>query len=156
MLATTRTTPLRPKIGDGATGYSRAELLKMTVFDIEQEFDRAKAQEVWRQIKSDESLILHGRHRRKDGSTFPIHLSIGEMESGGEKYFTGFIRDLKPVPASVFAEAEASHHATSIAAARAAGSAPVMLKTRTTRRRCAASPPVTLVSSRTWMNKSAP
>lgn len=32
--------------------------------------------------------------QRKDGSTFPIHLSIGEMESGGEKYFTGFIRDL--------------------------------------------------------------
>ncbi len=32
--------------------------------------------------------------RRKDGSTFPIHLSIGEMESGGERYFTGFIRDL--------------------------------------------------------------
>ena len=32
--------------------------------------------------------------QRKDGSTFPIHLSIGEMESGGERYFTGFIRDL--------------------------------------------------------------
>ena len=31
--------------------------------------------------------------------------------------WTGFIRDLKPVPASVFAEAEAGHHATSIAAA---------------------------------------
>ncbi len=32
--------------------------------------------------------------QRKNGSTFPIHLSIGEMESGGERYFTGFIRDL--------------------------------------------------------------
>jgi len=32
--------------------------------------------------------------QRKDGTTFPIHLSIGEMESGGERYFTGFIRDL--------------------------------------------------------------
>jgi two-component system sensor kinase FixL len=32
--------------------------------------------------------------RRRDGSTFPIHLSIGEMETGGEAYFTGFIRDL--------------------------------------------------------------
>jgi two-component system sensor kinase FixL len=32
--------------------------------------------------------------QRKDGTTFPMHLSIGEMQSGGAPYFTGFIRDL--------------------------------------------------------------
>jgi two-component system, LuxR family, sensor kinase FixL len=32
--------------------------------------------------------------RRSDGTTFPMHLSIGEMQSGGERFFTGFIRDL--------------------------------------------------------------
>jgi two-component system sensor kinase FixL len=32
--------------------------------------------------------------RRNDGTTFPMHLSIGEMQSGGERFFTGFIRDL--------------------------------------------------------------
>jgi two-component system sensor kinase FixL len=32
--------------------------------------------------------------QRKDGTTFPMHLSIGEMQSGGEPYFTGFVRDL--------------------------------------------------------------
>jgi len=32
--------------------------------------------------------------QRRDGSTFPIHLSIGEMLSAGKPYFTGFIRDL--------------------------------------------------------------
>jgi two-component system, LuxR family, sensor kinase FixL len=32
--------------------------------------------------------------QRKDGTSFPIHLSIGEMQSGSERYFTGFIRDL--------------------------------------------------------------
>ncbi|MFN3672987.1 MAG: PAS domain S-box protein [Bosea sp. (in: a-proteobacteria)] len=32
--------------------------------------------------------------QRKDGSTFPMELSVGEMHSGGERYFTGFIRDL--------------------------------------------------------------
>lgn len=32
--------------------------------------------------------------RRKDGTTFPMHLTIGEMQSAGEPYFTGFVRDL--------------------------------------------------------------
>src|SRR5690606_35600442 len=32
--------------------------------------------------------------RRKDASTFPMKLSVGEMQSEGKTYFTGFIRDL--------------------------------------------------------------
>ncbi|WP_246498485.1 PAS domain-containing sensor histidine kinase [Microvirga soli] len=31
---------------------------------------------------------------RKDGSTFPMELAVGEMRSEGIRYFTGFIRDL--------------------------------------------------------------
>jgi two-component system, LuxR family, sensor kinase FixL len=31
---------------------------------------------------------------RKDGSTFPMDLSVGEMSTGGRRYFIGFIRDL--------------------------------------------------------------
>jgi two-component system sensor kinase FixL len=32
--------------------------------------------------------------RRKDGSTFPMKLAVGEVRSGGRLFFTGFIRDL--------------------------------------------------------------
>ncbi|THD62301.1 MAG: PAS domain S-box protein [Phenylobacterium sp.] len=31
---------------------------------------------------------------RKDGSTFPMELSVGEMQSGERRFFTGFVRDL--------------------------------------------------------------
>jgi len=31
---------------------------------------------------------------RKDGSTFPMELAVGEMRSSEERFFTGFIRDL--------------------------------------------------------------
>ena len=31
---------------------------------------------------------------RRDGSTFPIELAVGEMQGGPERMFTGFIRDL--------------------------------------------------------------
>ena len=32
--------------------------------------------------------------QRKDGSTFPMELAVGEMQSGDRRFFTGFIRDL--------------------------------------------------------------
>jgi two-component system sensor kinase FixL len=31
---------------------------------------------------------------RKDGSTFPMELSVGEMRSSNQRFFTGFVRDL--------------------------------------------------------------
>lgn len=31
---------------------------------------------------------------RKDGSTFPMELAVGEVASGGARFFTGFVRDL--------------------------------------------------------------
>ncbi|MCO5130487.1 MAG: PAS domain S-box protein [Xanthobacteraceae bacterium] len=36
--------------------------------------------------------IVTGKHR--NGETFPMHLSVGEMWSGGKRHFTGFVRDL--------------------------------------------------------------
>jgi two-component system sensor kinase FixL len=32
--------------------------------------------------------------QRKDGSTFPMKLAVGEMRTGDRRFFTGFIRDL--------------------------------------------------------------
>ena len=32
--------------------------------------------------------------RRRDGTTFPLHLSVGEMSIGGERKFTGMLHDL--------------------------------------------------------------
>jgi len=34
------------------------------------------------------------RGKRRDGTTFPLHLSVGEMRLGGERKFTGVLHDL--------------------------------------------------------------
>ncbi len=46
--------------------------------------------------------------RRKDGSTFPMKLAVGEARSGDRTYFTGFIRDLTERQESA-AQLEAAH-----------------------------------------------
>ena len=49
------------------------------------------------QATGEKRIIGKGRvvvGERKDGSTFPMELSVGEMTSRGHKYFTGFVRDL--------------------------------------------------------------
>lgn len=33
---------------------------------------------------------------RRDGTTFPVHLSVGEWQVGGERHFTGILHDLTP------------------------------------------------------------
>ena len=44
-----------------------------------------------------QTIIGRGREvkgRRRDGGTFPLHLSVGEMALGGERKFTGILHDL--------------------------------------------------------------
>jgi two-component system, LuxR family, sensor kinase FixL len=36
-------------------------------------------------------IVVGERH---GGSTFPMELAVGEMNSGGRRYYTGFVRDL--------------------------------------------------------------
>ncbi|TYL71160.1 sensor protein FixL [Bradyrhizobium cytisi] len=80
-------------------GWSEHEAIGQNVCILMPEPDRSRHDGYIARYRSthDPHIIGIGRivtGRRRDGTTFPMHLSIGEMQSGGEPYFTGFIRDL--------------------------------------------------------------
>lgn len=75
-------------------GYSREELLRMSVFDVETDFDLARAQAAWSQIRSDQSFALLGHQRRKDGTTFPVEVKFGCFDLKGERCYMGLVRDI--------------------------------------------------------------
>ena len=75
-------------------GYTREELLRMSVTDIEQDFNLQSAQEQWATIKPGEDFTLYGQHRRKDGTLFPVEIRFGCSIWRGERLFLGMVRDI--------------------------------------------------------------
>jgi PAS domain S-box-containing protein len=76
-------------------GYSRAELLTMSLGEVEPDFDRYGIRERWRRIVPGEPLTVEGRPRRKDGVPFVIEARVGLLDDvGGERRYISFIRDI--------------------------------------------------------------
>ncbi|HZL11527.1 MAG TPA: PAS domain S-box protein [Prolixibacteraceae bacterium] len=75
-------------------GYTREELMSMTVTDIECDFDLTKAQEAWSQIQPNDRVTLMGHQRRKDGSIFPVEIRFGCFDLGEKRHYIGQARDI--------------------------------------------------------------
>ncbi len=74
-------------------GYSKQELLNMSVTDIEQDFNLEQARNEWDKIKHGERFSLLGRHRRKDGSILPVDIRFGSAVWKGDRIFLVLVRD---------------------------------------------------------------
>lgn len=75
------------------TGFSRQELLELTVPDIEVGIDPDRLREIGAKLRQSGSLVVEGVHRRKDGSSFPVEISLSYARLERE-YFVGIVRDI--------------------------------------------------------------
>ena len=80
-------------------GYTEAEAVGQNVSLLMPEPDRSQHDGyIAHHLATGERKIIGiGRAvtgKRKDGQTFPLHLSVGEMEIDGEPHFTGILHDL--------------------------------------------------------------
>jgi two-component system sensor kinase FixL len=80
-------------------GYPAAEVVGTNIRVLMPEPDRGNHDGYLARYLAtgDRHIIGIGRvvnARRRDGELFPMHLTIGEMQSEGRPYFTGFMRDL--------------------------------------------------------------
>jgi formate hydrogenlyase transcriptional activator len=74
-------------------GYTRAELLAMTVFDINPGVDEANRTQVAEKLRTDGFVLQQGLHRRKDGTTFPVETSLRLVQLD-RSYVVAISRDI--------------------------------------------------------------
>jgi PAS domain S-box-containing protein len=75
-------------------GYTREELLGLSIQDIDQEFGPGKHLEKWEQLVPGKPITFEGVHRRKDGTTFPVEVHIRVLESGERQLMLALVRDI--------------------------------------------------------------
>jgi PAS domain S-box-containing protein len=74
-------------------GYTRKELLSMRVHDIDPNVDEALHARVIDELQAAGSMIFESLHRRKDGSTFPVEVSIKQVQLD-RSYLVAAVRDI--------------------------------------------------------------
>ncbi len=75
-------------------GYRRRTLLSMNVADFEVGLSQEELRDTWTTMEVGDRAKKSGRHRRKDGSTFPIEVWVDKTEIGGEERFIALTRDV--------------------------------------------------------------
>lgn len=80
-------------------GYSSSETIGSNVSILMPDPDRTQHDAYLSRYSETHERHIIGIGRivtgqRKDGTSFPMHLSIGETQSSGRGFFTGFVRDL--------------------------------------------------------------
>jgi PAS domain S-box-containing protein len=74
-------------------GYSREGLIGKHKSDFDVGLDDASIQRLKQRIVAGEAITFETRHRRKDGTSFPVEVRLNQFEQGGRRYLC-LVRDI--------------------------------------------------------------
>ena len=74
-------------------GYTRSELTASTIPDVEVGIEPAALEELW-DGAFDRPVRLEGRHRRADGTEFPVEVHLDRIDVDGAERFVAIARDV--------------------------------------------------------------
>jgi len=75
-------------------GYSREELLRMTVFDVAVGLRSEEWPQRWGEIKKGRILAFEREFRTREGELFPVEISANFFDYEGQEYNCAFVRDV--------------------------------------------------------------
>lgn len=77
-----------------ALGYTRQELLTMRVPDIDPNISESRWHDSWQTLQQLGVLNMESQHRRRDGSVFPVDISVKVLKFNDKQYICTFARDI--------------------------------------------------------------
>jgi len=75
-------------------GYSKKELLSMSVHDIDPLFPKDAWKDHWRELKERKSFSFLSKHKAKDGRMVPVEITVNYVKFDRKEYNCAFVRDL--------------------------------------------------------------
>lgn len=75
-------------------GYTHEELLAMTVHDVDPNFPTEVWPDHWKEVKERGSFTFESKHRKKDGTIFPVEITVNYLEYGGKEFNCAYARDI--------------------------------------------------------------
>ncbi|MGB3513710.1 MAG: response regulator [Microcoleaceae cyanobacterium] len=76
-------------------GYSKAQLMKMSVGDIDLVYSsEQKWREHWQQLKQSRFLRFESAKKTQDGKIIPVDINANYLEFNGKEYNCAFVRDI--------------------------------------------------------------
>lgn len=78
----------------GDRGYMRAELLGMTIFDLDPDYQPGVWQPHFEELRRRGSITLETRHRAKDGRVFPVEVCANYVNIGNQEFNFASLRDI--------------------------------------------------------------
>ncbi|MEA2033895.1 MAG: PAS domain S-box protein, partial [Euryarchaeota archaeon] len=75
-------------------GYSREELLKMSLTDLSPDFPPERYKKFWDKIKEEGAMVFEAEVTQKDGAVISVEVSVVHLSFKGHEYGCGFVRDI--------------------------------------------------------------
>jgi PAS domain S-box-containing protein len=75
-------------------GYTRDELLAMTIFDIDPLAKKEEWPVMWASVRTLHSHTFESIHRSRDGAEFPVEITSDYLEFKGRGYISAFARNI--------------------------------------------------------------
>lgn len=75
-------------------GYTRDELLNMTVIDFAPDQDLESWSKIWQEIKTQGSANFESSHRTKSGQVIAVEMQINYLEFEDQEFMCAFARDI--------------------------------------------------------------
>ncbi|PJZ84361.1 PAS domain-containing sensor histidine kinase [Leptospira harrisiae] len=75
-------------------GYTKEELLSMKMFQVDPIFTVDMWKSHWQEILNRKTFSIETINQRKDGTSFPIEVTVNLIEYGGKQYNCAIVRDI--------------------------------------------------------------